>query len=115
YAGNVLTPALGAARDGGSFHQRDFERLQRWLVLLNAVVLAIGIGLLVAHALRAAPRTVGIIELSPGERARFESEIAPLIKDIAARPTGLDEAAIRALVKAYARGRRPPGGRPNQP
>lgn len=115
YAGNVLTPAMGAARDAGPARQAAFERLHRRSVWLNAVVLVIGMVLLVAHALRAAPRTAGIIELNPAERARYEAEIAPVIKAIAARKTEFDEAAIRELVKTFARARRPPAAGAAQP
>lgn len=70
YAGNVLTPAINAARDGGPANAGLFHRLHRRSVRLNAFVLLLGIGLLVAHAARQAPRSSGIIEPTPEERAR---------------------------------------------
>jgi hypothetical protein len=112
YAGNVLTPAINAARDAGPAEHARFERLHRRSVRLNGLVLVIGVALVILHALRPAPRTSGIIELTPAERARYESEIVPLLKTLAQRKGGLDEAAIRQLVKIYATKPQPPGTAP---
>jgi hypothetical protein len=76
YGGNSLVPAINQARDSGPSSQPHFERLHRRSVLLNAAVMIGGIGLLVAFACRPAPRTEGIIELSPIERARREQTLA---------------------------------------
>jgi hypothetical protein len=76
YAANSLTPAIDAARDSGAAAQRRFEQLCRRSALINALMLAIGIGLLVAFANRPAPRTAGIQELSPAERTRREINAA---------------------------------------
>jgi Domain of unknown function (DUF4149) len=70
YGGNSLVPEINRARDEGPASHDRFERLHRRSVRLNALVLVIGVGLLVAYAWRPAPRTAGIIELSPIERAR---------------------------------------------
>jgi Domain of unknown function (DUF4149) len=75
YAGNVLTPAINAARDAGPAQEARFRRLHRRSVRLNGVVLLFGLVLLVAHATRPPPRTAGIIEMTPAERARHEAEI----------------------------------------
>jgi hypothetical protein len=75
YAGNVLTPAINAARDAGPAHQARFERLHRRSVWLNGLVLVIGLVLVVAHAMRPPPRTVGIVEMTSTERARREAEV----------------------------------------
>ena len=77
YVGNSLTSALGKA-------QRD------WVIVagascaafssrcsLSAVVLITASGLLVAFATREAPKTSGIVELTPQERARYDRAIAP--------------------------------------
>ncbi len=65
YAGNSLVPQINRARDEGpSAHQR-FLRLHRRSVRLNALVLVIGLGLLLAFANRPGPRTSGIRELTP--------------------------------------------------
>jgi uncharacterized membrane protein len=74
YAGNSLTPAINAARDAGPPQQERFDRLHRRSVRLNAVALALGVGLLIAFANRPAPRTSGIVEPSPAERARAAYE-----------------------------------------
>jgi hypothetical protein len=76
YAGNSLTPAINAARDEGPSGDARFRRLHGRSVLLNLVVLVIAIGLLVAFATRPAPRTSGIIEPSPVERALLEDAAA---------------------------------------
>jgi hypothetical protein len=44
-------------------------------VWLNGLVLVIGVVLLIAHATRPPPRTAGIIEMTPTERAGHEAEI----------------------------------------
>jgi hypothetical protein len=126
YAGNSLTPAINAARDAGAEEHARFERLHRRSVRLNGLVLLIGLGLVVAHATRPAPRTSGIQEMSPAERVQFNAEIRAVLGAIEARhaehlndPTPaqsgagaerfpIDEATIRELVKIYAQRRRPP-------
>jgi uncharacterized membrane protein len=133
YAGNTLTPAINAARDAGPAEHRRFERLHRRSVQLNALVLVLGLGLLVAHAARPAPRTSGILEMTPAERARYDARIAQVISSIESRqgpPQGaadsgqadaererfpIDEATIRELVEIYARRRRPAADVPARP
>jgi uncharacterized protein DUF4149 len=85
YAGNSLTPAINAARDAGPEGHERFERLHRRSVRLNALVLVIGLGLLIAFANRPTPRTSGITELSPGERTRFDSELNQVIEQVEAK------------------------------
>jgi hypothetical protein len=111
YAGNTLTPAINAARDAGPAGQPRFERLHRRAVRLNALVLVLSVGLLVAHTARPAARTAGTVELTPQERARYDAELARVISAIELRQAQrlpLDEATIRELVAIYARRRRPP-------
>lgn len=72
YCGNSLTPAINAARDAGPEHQSRFERLHRRSVRLNGLVLVALVALLAGHAFRPAPRTLGIIEPTPQERAARE-------------------------------------------
>jgi hypothetical protein len=69
YGANSLTPGINTARDHGTL---GHERLQRRSRLLDMFVLAAGIWLLIAFANRPAPRTSGILEPSPRERARFD-------------------------------------------
>lgn len=83
YAGNSLTPAINASRDEGPSGAARFRRLHRRSVVLNLVVLLIGTGLLIAFATRPAPRTSGIVEPSPVERAELE--------DAASRPRRVPE------------------------
>lgn len=56
YSGNVLTPAINAARDAGPAAHERFERLHHRGVILNSFVLLIGLGLLIAFANRPTPR-----------------------------------------------------------
>jgi uncharacterized membrane protein len=74
YAGNSLVPQINRARDEDPSSHDRFEHLHRRSLMLNAAAMVGGIGLLVAFACRPAPRTSGIIELSPIERARLEEE-----------------------------------------
>ena len=82
YAGNSLTPAMNAAHDAGPAGNEQFKRLQRRSVWLNAFVLACGLGLLIALANRPAPRTSGILELSPSERGRFDVGLNRVIEQV---------------------------------
>ncbi len=82
YAGNSLTPAINAARDAGPEGKARFERLHRRSVWLNTLVLIAGLGLLIAFANRPAPRTSGISELPPGDRARFDAELGQVIEQM---------------------------------
>ena len=70
YGGNSLVPQINRARDAGPSAHDRFVRLHRRSVVLNLAVMVAGVGLLIAFACRPAPRTEGIIELSPVERAR---------------------------------------------
>lgn len=131
YAGNTLTPAINAARDAGPAGHPRFERLHRRSVTLNGVVLVLGVGLLIAHATRPSPRTSGIVEMTPAERAGYDAEISQVITSIEAgreQPPGssiqakggvdrfpIDEATIRELVELYARRRRPAAATPSRP
>jgi len=69
YCGNTLTPAINAARDEGPGSADRFDRLHKRSVRLNVVSLLIGVALLIGFATRPAPRSSGIEEGSPGERA----------------------------------------------
>ena len=74
YAANSLTPAINAVRDAGSEGKVRFDRLHRRSVGLNVVVLALGIILLIALVNRPEPKTAGIVEPTPQERARSDYE-----------------------------------------
>jgi hypothetical protein len=85
YGGNSLVPQINRARDAGPSGHDRFERLHRRSVRLNALVLAVGLGLLVAFASRPAPRTQGIEEMTPAERARYDAAVSRVIEDVEAR------------------------------
>ena len=74
YAGNSLMPEINRACDLGPDGQGQIERLHRRSVLSNGAAMIGGIGLLIAFACRPAPRTQGIVELSPIERGRRAME-----------------------------------------
>jgi hypothetical protein len=74
YGANSLVPEINRARDLGPPAKARFDRLHHRSVLLNGAAMIGGIGLLIAFACRPAPRTHGIIELSPIERAQREAE-----------------------------------------
>ena len=74
HLGNSLAPALCAAKEGGAESHARWQRLAWRAVLLNSLVLMIGLGLLFAFAARPLPRTSGIVEPTPRERARLEFE-----------------------------------------
>jgi hypothetical protein len=130
YAGNTLTPAINASRDAGPSDHARFERLHHRSVWLNGLVLAIGLGLLIAHAARPVPESQGIPEMTPAEQARYDAEIGAVLGAIKARQADqgntqasgrsragaerfpIDEATIRELVRIYAQRRRPPAGTP---
>jgi uncharacterized membrane protein len=133
YSGNTLIPAINAARDAGPAEHPRFARLHRRSVRLNAVVLVLGVSLLIAFATRPAPKTSGILEMTPSERARYDAQIARVIESIEARQESrqgssnpgqagseserfrIDEATIRELVEIYARRRRPAASTPARP
>jgi hypothetical protein len=85
YGENSLTPAINVARDGGPSHRERFERLHRRAVRLNVIVMFVGLSLLVGFATRPAPRTSGIIEMTPGERVRYDAAINRVIHDVEAK------------------------------
>jgi Domain of unknown function (DUF4149) len=85
YGGNSLTPAINEARDGGPSNHKRFERLHRRAVRLNVLVMVVGLLLLVGFATRPAPRTSGIIEMTPAERVRYDAAITRVIQDVEAK------------------------------
>jgi hypothetical protein len=85
YGGNSLTPTINQARDAGSSGQKRFEQLHRRAVRLNAFVLVVGLGLLVAFANRPAPRASGLVELALSDQVRYDKAINRVIEDVEAR------------------------------
>ena len=122
YGGNTLTPALNAAHEAIPAAKERVDRLRRRAVWLNHAVLVLGVGLIVAFANRPAPRTSGIVEMSPRERARYHRSIGKVIEDMerkqGLRPPGfaveasgegepleVDSATIEELDAIFARKR----------
>jgi hypothetical protein len=82
YMGASLTSAMDEERATGPSCQGRLTPLYRRAFLLNALVSITGVGLLVAFATRAAPKTSGIVELTPAERARYDVAIGRVIDQI---------------------------------
>ena len=85
YGGNSLTPAICAAQGTGASNPARSERLRRRAAVLNLFVVLIGLSLLVILVTRPAPRTSGILEMTPQERARYDLAVNRLIEDVEAR------------------------------
>ena len=85
YGANSLVPEINRARDAGPAGHERFVRLHRRSVWLNSVVLIVGLGLLVAFAARPIPRTAGIVELTPGQRASYDAALSRVIEDVEER------------------------------
>ncbi|ADV63548.1 hypothetical protein Isop_2983 [Isosphaera pallida ATCC 43644] len=74
YCRESLTPAINQARDAGPQGEARFKHLHRRSVRLNVVVLIIALMATVLHGARPAPRTSGIEEFTPQERAAYDFE-----------------------------------------
>ncbi|MGP0065985.1 MAG: DUF4149 domain-containing protein [Isosphaeraceae bacterium] len=85
YGANSLVPEINRARDAGPAGHDRFVRLHRRSVWLNSVVLIVGIGLLVSFAARPVPRSAGIVELTPTERAGYDAAVSRIIEDVEVR------------------------------
>jgi hypothetical protein len=82
YAGHSVS-RIGAdpkSREAGS--EGDFNAFRRRLLWLNASVLTVGLGLIVGFVTRPAPRSSGIEELGPADRARYDSAINRVIENV---------------------------------
>ena len=85
YGANSLTPAICVApttrhqRTGGS------STLRRRAAGLNLLVVLVGLSLLVAFVIRPAPKTSGIVEMTPQERARYDAALNRVIEDVEAK------------------------------
>ena len=85
YGANSLVPEINRARDAGPAGHDRFVRLHRRSVWLNSLVLIVGIGLLIAFVARPVPRTAGILEFTPTERARYDAALGRVIEDVEAK------------------------------
>jgi hypothetical protein len=85
YGANSLAPAIGEAQGAGESSAGRLERLQRRATGVNLLVVLIGLSLLVSFASRPAPKTAGLVEMTPQERARYDLAINRLIEDVEAK------------------------------
>ncbi|WZO97650.1 DUF4149 domain-containing protein [Isosphaeraceae bacterium EP7] len=84
YCGNALTPEINEARDAGPARDARFKALHRRSVRLNGLAMVIGVGLLVAFAVRSAPTTTGLVELPPSERTEYDADTLQFMNDVVA-------------------------------
>jgi len=85
YGANSLTPAISAAKGDGLPGLARLKQLQYRAAGLDIVVLVVGVSLLAAFVSRPAPKTTGILELTPHERARYDAAVTRLIEDTEAK------------------------------
>jgi Domain of unknown function (DUF4149) len=85
YGANSLTPAICAAMDQAESGQARSRQLRRRAAGLDILVFVAGLSLLVAFVMRPAPKTAGIIEMTPQERARYDQALNRVIEDVEAR------------------------------
>jgi hypothetical protein len=108
YGGNSLAPAMNEQVNASPAAQGRFDRLNRRARRLNAIASAIGLALLVGFVTRPAPRTSGIIEMTPAERSRYDAAIGRVIHDVEARygirppgmPAGGESGSTEPLIDA---------------
>lgn len=105
YCGNSLTPAINAARDEGDPAKDRFEKLHKRSVRLNSVSLVLGLGLLIAFANRPTPRSEGIVEKSPLERAQYDQQVLEEIENLMRRkPAASGSSKLDAETREELRG-----------
>jgi hypothetical protein len=82
YAGNSLAPATSAGGRTGPAHDPPVLPLYRRASLQSVLVAVAGIALLIAFATRAAPKTSGIVELTPAEQSRYDEALGRVIEQV---------------------------------
>ena len=85
YGANSIAPAAGTAHVSAAPDPRGLERAGRLARILNLLVILVALSLVVAHVIRPAPKTSGIIEMTPQERARYDAALNRVIEDVEAR------------------------------
>ncbi len=81
YSGQVLTPAINAARDAGPEQDARFQALHRRSVVLNGLTLLVGLVLLASFAVRPDPSNP-ILELTPEERLAEQLRVRQMMETI---------------------------------
>jgi putative copper export protein len=95
YGGNVLTPAINAARDAGPPEAARFGRLHRRSVWLNGLVLVLGLSALGLHVWRPGPSSRGIVDPTPQEIVRKRIEAAG--REAGARNSGSESTSKKRV------------------
>jgi hypothetical protein len=82
YVGSSSTPAPSAGGTTGPAHDPRFLPLDRRTTLPSALVAVSGIVLLIAFATRPAPKTSGLVELTPEEQSRYDEALGRVIEQV---------------------------------
>jgi hypothetical protein len=73
YGGNTVAQGIGQFQDDGLRGDERSRRIHERCLRVNVVLLCVALALLLAYAIRGSPKTAGIVELSPAERAAREA------------------------------------------
>jgi hypothetical protein len=84
YGANSIVLAIGD-RDGEGPGPSQTAHSRRQAVGLNLIVILLAFSLVVAYVLRPAPKTSGIIEMTPQERAHYDAALYRVIEDVEAK------------------------------
>jgi hypothetical protein len=82
YAGNSVAPARSSGGVSSPLSHSRFLQLSWRAFVLNSLIAVTGIALLIAFATRAAPKTSGIVELTPEEQARYDEAVGRVIEQV---------------------------------
>jgi hypothetical protein len=82
YVGNSQKAAMNVRGESTASRDGRSTPLYRRAFWLNLLVPITGVGLLAAFAIRPAPRTSGIVELTPEERDRYDRAIGRVMEQI---------------------------------
>jgi hypothetical protein len=85
HGANSIVPAIGGRPGGAWPGPMQTAHSRRQAVVLNLIVILVAFSLVVAHVLRPAPKTAGIVEMTPQERARYDAALNRVIEDVEAR------------------------------
>jgi hypothetical protein len=85
YGANSIVPAIGGREGGAGPGPLRAAHSHRQAVGLNVIVMLVAFSLVIAYVLRPAPKTSGIIEMTPQERARYDAALYRVIEDVEAK------------------------------
>jgi hypothetical protein len=85
YGANSVSPAIRKTPGDALPDMAQLARRQRVANVVNLLVGLLALLLLAAYVLRPAPKTSGIIEMTPLERSRYDAALGRVIADVEAR------------------------------